>query len=197
MKIGIYGGTFDIIHDGHKAIIDDMLKRVDILYLVPTTVMPGKKNKVIHSFDERYNILNTRIYLGVVQKPDYARIIVSDIERNFDDQNGFVDTVKKIKKRYGKFADLYIAFGGDSFIDLKNWYGWQEIVANSHLVIYNRPGYPRENYPKDIPYEFVNFNFNFSSTKEREKLRGISDEQFEDLLDEDWWKKGIEVMEEK
>lgn len=184
--------SFDIIHDGHKAIIDDMLKRVDILYLVPTTVLPGKKGKLIHTFEERYNILNTRVYYGVVQKPDYQKIIVSDIERNFDDDCGFADTFKKIKKRYGNFAEFYIALGADSFVTLPTWQKWESIVANAHLVIYNRPGYSKDDFPKGVPYEFVNINFDCSSTKERAKIRGMTDEQFEDLLDEDWWKNGME-----
>lgn len=188
MKVGIYGGSFDLIHDGHKAIIDDMLSKVDVLYLIPTNVLPGKKQKLIHTFDERYNILNTRIYLGSVQKPEYSKIIVSDIERNFDDQNGFADTLKKIKKRYGKFAEFYVALGADCFISLPTWYKWKEIVANTNFVVYNRPGFSKAAFPKNVPYEFVEINYDCSSTKEREKIRGISDEEFEDMLDESWWR---------
>ena len=52
MKVGIYGGTWDTIHDGHKAIIDDMLEKVDVLYLVPTCISWHKKSKVLHTFED-------------------------------------------------------------------------------------------------------------------------------------------------
>lgn len=167
-----------------------MLKKVDVLYLVPTSITYYKKGKVLHTFEERYNILKTRIYYGVVQKPDYQKIIVSDIERDKGADWGFVDTLKVIAKRYPK-QELYVALGADSFIGLPTWRGWKEIVANANLVVYNRPGYDTDKFP-DIPHEFVNINFDCSSTKDRERIRGMTDEEFEDLLDEDWWNKPID-----
>lgn len=191
MKIGIFGATLDTIHDGHKAIIDDMLKRVDVLYIVPTSISYYKKGKVLHDFEERYSIIKQRVYYGVVQKPDYNKIIVSDIERDKGADWGFVDTLKVIKKRYPN-QEIFTALGADSFINLPTWRDYKTVIANTKFVVYNRPGYNVNDYPKDIPYEFVNISFDCSSTKDREKIRGMTDEEFEDLLDESWWNKPID-----
>lgn len=168
-----------------------MLEKVDILYLVPTCVSWHKQNTVLHTFEERYNTLKTRIYLDVIQKPKYKKIVVSDIERGKEDNDwGFVDTLKVIKKRYPK-QEIISAFGADSFNTIKLWKDWEEIVANTKLVVYNRPGYTVR---KDmgIDYEFVDINFDCSSSKDREAIRGMTDEEFEELLDEDWWNVPLE-----
>lgn len=182
-KICIYGGTFDILHDGHKAIIHKLVENYDLVYLVPTSISYYKQNKVMYTFNERLSNLENWLRTTFSEK-EIEKIIVSDIENNKDNNWRFIDTLKAISKRYPK-NKLYVAMGGDSFINIKQWEKYEEIVANSNIVVVNRPGYDRENYPQDIPYDFIDMNIDISSTQLRTEIRGMTDEEFEDLLDSD------------
>ena len=185
ITVGIYGGTFDVWHQGHEAILQDMVGKVDVLYVIPTSITYYKKNKILHTFEERYNDL-------VKRTMHIPNVIVSDIERNKDEHWGFVDTLKLIARRYPK-QKIKVAIGGDSFITLPTWHRYEEVVANCSLIVYNRPGYSTERFP-DIEHEFVEMNIDISSSQLRKEIRGMSDEEFELMLDESWWSEAEDLL---
>lgn len=195
MNVGIYGGTWDILHEAHKAIISDMLDKVDVLYLIPTCVSWHKNGSLIHSYEERYFNLQKYVLSNICKDPRFEKIIVSDIERNKESEDWhFADTLKLISRRYPGVR-VKVALGGDSFISLPLWPKYEQVVANSDLIVYNRPGYSTEKFPK-IKHTFVDMNYDISSSQLRKEIRGISDEEFMNLLDEDWMEGYEEFMNE-
>lgn len=190
MKIGIFGGTFDILHDAHKAIIETMLNRVNILYIIPTSITYYRNSTSMHTFGERLFCLQRAMILEAMQNPRYNNIIVSDLEQDKPSSWSFADTLKAIKKRYPG-SEIEVAIGSDSFLNIKTWRNWEDIVANCKLVVFTRPGYEIDTASTEfanINYSLVPLNINLSATMIREKARGMNDEEYAKMRDSDYWK---------
>ena len=190
MKIGIFGGTFDILHDGHKAIIDSMINRVDILYVIPTSISYYRDPTPMHTFGERLFCLQRAMILEALNNPKYNKVIVSDLEQGKSSSWSFADTLKCIKKRYPG-SDIEVALGSDSFLNIKTWRSWEDISANCKLIVFTRPGYDinmESGEYDNFNYQIVPLNMDISSTMIREKARGMSDKEYSGIRDSDYWK---------
>ena len=67
---------------------------------------------------------------------DYFKI--SYIENNDKKNNYAIDYVFYFKNLYPKKINLVIGF--DSFLDITNWYKYEDLLANTDLYVINRPG---------------------------------------------------------
>lgn len=188
MKIVIFGGTFDPWSSAHQEITERLSNLYDKVLVIPTTVRYYKINKQMFSFNERYEMAKEK----VVQ---LKNVEVCDIERSVDEKWRFVHTLQNVIKDYGKENEYFVAIGSDSLQKFTTWYEWKKILELAKLVVFNRPGYTAD-FP-NIPYEYLPMENCISSTALREKIwRFMSDEEFEDLLDEDWLIKGQKNLAE-
>lgn len=189
MKIVIFGGSFDPWTSAHQEIVERLAANYDKVLVVPTTVRYYKVNKQMFSFNERFE-------MACKKTEAVKNVQVCDIERSVDDNWRFIDTLKKVIELKGTENQFYVAIGSDSLQKFKTWAEWEKILELSKLVVFNRPGYT-DNFP-DIPYEYLPMENNISSTALRQKIIQImSEEEFEDLLDEDWLLKGQKNLTEE
>jgi nicotinate-nucleotide adenylyltransferase len=180
MNIAIYGGTFDPLHKGHKAIIERLSTMYDRVIVVPTTIRYYKKNNCMFSFNYRVDELKKYTKL-------FNNVEVDDLEFDAPYDWRFIDTLNKLIEKYpdNKF---FVAMGSDSFQTFQSWHRWQDIIKLATLVVFNRPGY-NENLPIGIDHIWIkDIDIDVSSTKLREKMNEVLDEEkFEDyLLDLGW-----------
>lgn len=165
--IGIYGGTFDPIHNGHLIIAVEILNAAPLekVIVVPTRTPPHKDGKVFANFERRFN-WTKMAFQGV------ERIEVSDFE-NKPEASYTIDTIKHFEKIYGKVA--YI-MGEDSFLNIEKWYKYEEILARARIYIY--PRYCDRKLTNTLVERFKNYDVHFlplsiieiSSTKIRERV---------------------------
>lgn len=131
-KIGIFGGSFNPIHNGHIYVtenVKNMLKLDDIIF-IPTGIAPHKNNKDFASKEHRYNMVK----LAVNDK-----FTVSDIEVKTDRICYTVDTMSEIKKKYPD-DDLYYIIGADSLISFMEWREPLKLFKMLHIVVVDREG---------------------------------------------------------
>lgn len=189
MKIVIFGGTFDPWTSAHQEIVKRLSKNYDKVLIIPTTVRYYKVNKQMFSFNERYNMAAKKI-------EGLANVEMNDMERSVDDSWRFIDTLKKVIEQYGNENEYFVAIGSDSLQKFTTWHKWEEILNLTKLVVFNRPGYT-EDFPA-IPYEYLQMENEVSSSALRQKItRFFSDEDFENLLDEDWLLNGQRNLEDE
>lgn len=185
-KVAIYGGSFDPWHSAHYEIVKRLSEKFDKVIVVPTTIRYYKKNENMFSFNYRYEQVKKAV-------SKFSNVEVSDIERDVDYDWRFLDTLRTITSgKFMKSVDdykYYVAIGSDSFINFKTWFAWEEILKRASLVVFHRPGYEKESFPNDIPYEYIeDMDMNISSTQLRQKLNEeISAEDFEDFLSDVGW----------
>ena len=103
MKIGIMGGTFDPIHNGHLHLAQTALTQFDLdqIWFMPNGNPPHKKGNITDKYD-RYNM----VLLSTVNNEDF---IVSDIEIKREKSTYTIDTLKVLKQIYKNADDLISA----------------------------------------------------------------------------------------
>lgn len=167
MDIAVLGGTFDPPHFGHLLVARQVLEvktDIDEVWLMPANTNPDKKV---------YAPTYTR--LAMVKFLQEPRIKVSDIDIIRGGETYTIDTVRQLlidKKNQYRFV-----MGSDLLSKMKNWQGYEEIIASIPIIIFPRPDYPVKTIPKS--FEILPENqllvANYSSTVIRQRIaKGLS-----------------------
>ncbi len=129
-KIGILGGTFDPIHNGHLMIAEAAMKEYELskVILIPTGISYMKKD-VTDSFF-RYEMVK----LATNNNPCFE---VSDVEIRREGNTYTCDTIAWFRKEYPK-AELFFIIGTDSLFSLGKWRNIDYILANATILCATR-----------------------------------------------------------
>jgi nicotinate-nucleotide adenylyltransferase len=136
MKLAIFGGTFDPIHNAHLAIAREAAGRfrLDRVLFVPAEHPPHKAG-VTHAPYER------RVQMAELACQGDPRFEVSRLEEGAA-QSYSIDTIHKVRARLSSGDELFFIIGADAFADLRTWYRWQDVVALVRFLVVSRPGSP-------------------------------------------------------
>ena len=133
-RIGIMGGTFDPIHNGHLVAGSEVADRfgLDLVVYVPTGQPWQKADKKVSPAEDRY-------LMTVIATASNPRFTVSrvDIDRGGDTYT--IDTLQDLKKQYPD-AQLYFITGADAINDLPDWHQPRELLASCHFIAARRQG---------------------------------------------------------
>lgn len=133
-KIGIFGGTFDPVHNGHVLAALAFLEQSDIekLYVIPTAVPPHKMRASSVSAEDRLRMCE----LAFEPCPGYGkRLFVSDHEIREGGRSYTVQTLR----HFAKEADaIELLCGTDMFLTLDGWYMAPEIFARADIAYIRR-----------------------------------------------------------
>ncbi|WP_055668323.1 nicotinate-nucleotide adenylyltransferase [Desnuesiella massiliensis] len=142
MKIGVFGGTFDPIHNGHLYIANEALKKLNLdqVIFMPSGNPPHKIKKVITDGNIRYEMVNMAVR-------DYKLFGVSDYEIRKQGLSFTFETLEYLNKLYEN-STLYFITGADCLIDLHTWKAIDRILNACTFVVFNRPGYSKEDILK-------------------------------------------------
>ncbi|HEY6332215.1 MAG TPA: nicotinate-nucleotide adenylyltransferase [Blastocatellia bacterium] len=134
--MGVYGGTFDPIHDGHIEVARSILRRfkLDTLLLVLAACPPHKDPESISSAYHRYA-------MAAMASIDVEGIDVSAVELEHSDRPYTFETVGTLRRIYGEEAAIFLVLGSDSFEDLHKWKEPVRILEGSSIIVAARPGY--------------------------------------------------------
>ncbi len=130
--IGILGGTFDPIHNGHLHIAQNVLKQVPLseIQFIPTNIPPHREQPIASSQD--------RLKMVELATKGHSHFKVNPIEINRDGPSYSIDTVKALEN---KQQSISLILGCDVFLTFDKWKQWQQITDHCHLIIVNRPGF--------------------------------------------------------
>ena len=160
MKIGLFGGAFNPIHNGHMAVartaIEEM--QLDKLIFIPTGNAPHKEETEI-SREDRYNMLSEAI-------SGEEKMTVSDYELKSEKVNYSADTTEYFKSVYPE-DELYFIIGDDSYNQLDTWREPHRIMVASTLLVFPREGARVEKPAIALPMKIVEI----SSSDIREKIK--------------------------
>jgi nicotinate-nucleotide adenylyltransferase len=131
--IGLFGGTFDPIHNGHLHIARQILEvlALDEIRFIPCKV-PALKPISIASEAQRLEMLS----IALAHEPKY---IIDDREFKRENESYTYVTLQSLRKDY-PYDSLVWIMGFDAFQQLPKWHCWRELIKLCHFAVVNRPG---------------------------------------------------------
>lgn len=133
MKIGILGGTFDPVHQGHLILAESAKSQyaLDKVIFVPAYLAPHKtEQKVLTSCVDRYNMTELAL-------KNTSGFEVSDCEISRAGISYTIDTLRYFKKIYPD-AQIFLIMGEDTFKDIDTWREAGEIKKIASFLVMDR-----------------------------------------------------------
>lgn len=129
MKLGVYGGTFNPVHSGHVRLARRYMEaaRLDRLLVIPAREPPHKDAPDLIAGEDRMEMC--RLAFGPL-----AGCSVSDLELRRPGKSYTVDTLEQLRTAYPA-ERLCLLMGGDMFLTVTQWKGWQRIFALAELCV--------------------------------------------------------------
>jgi nicotinate-nucleotide adenylyltransferase len=138
-RIGLYGGTFDPIHNGHLHLITQLLKRqlVDELILMPAGEPRLRVAAPIASAVDR--LAMAQLALQDLPAQIQSRVTVSDMEVLRSGPTYTIDTVEKLHG-LRKDATWVLILGSDAYATLPQWHRSEELQGLVEVLVIARDG---------------------------------------------------------
>ena len=130
-RIGLFGGSFNPVHDGHMALAREALRRLslDQVWWMVSPQNPLKDPRDTGDFSERF--------AAAKALANHRRMVVLDIEARLDSRTT-AQTFRKLAPVFRRGRFVWI-MGADSFAGLHRWNDWQVIPATLPLAVFARP----------------------------------------------------------
>jgi nicotinate-nucleotide adenylyltransferase len=130
LKVGVYGGSFDPIHNGHLITAQAVkeMRELDRIIFVPSYISPHKQDVETSDIEHRVNMLQ----LAIKPIPYFE---VSDVEINRKMVSYTVDTLRELSESY-KHIELIIGY--DNIFKFHTWRQPDEIIRLAKLVVLRR-----------------------------------------------------------
>jgi nicotinate-nucleotide adenylyltransferase len=134
-RVGVFGGTFDPIHNGHIAVAEAVRDRLglDRILFVVTSDQWLRENPPEASAVDRFKMVELAV--GGV-----AGFESSDVDIVREGSTYTVDTLSDLNRQLGDSAELFLIVGADSAISMDRWRNASEIEALARIVTVGRPG---------------------------------------------------------
>lgn len=135
MRLGLLGGSFNPIHNGHLGIARQTRDALglDRILFVPTSQPPHKHNGSLAPAQDRYEMVR----LAIASDPTLA---ISDVEIRRPGKSYSIDTVRLLQQEYGVQTQLFFLIGLDAFLDFPSWRDPQALLELCQFVVLSRPG---------------------------------------------------------
>jgi nicotinate-nucleotide adenylyltransferase len=162
MNIGLFGGTFDPIHQGHLAMARAALERLQLgrIHFVPASVPPHKQLHPLTPYLHRYAM----VVLATMTDKAFVPSLIEAPEVGSSGSgwkppskgvpaaaNYSIDTLRKLKRTLKKSDRVFLLLGIDAFNDIATWHQSEDLFAECEFVVASRPGYSLADVANALP----------------------------------------------
>ena len=132
-RIGLFGGTFDPIHNGHLHIARSFADELDLESVI---LLPA--GDPYHKTAPR-TAAHHRLAMAEIAAQADSRLAVSDCDIVRQGATYTHDTVQIFRQHFPA-AELWLLIGMDSLLQLHTWHRWQNLVRQCRIAAAPRPG---------------------------------------------------------
>ena len=138
MRIALFGGTFDPVHNGHLAIARAAADRfaLDTVLFIPGGRPPHKSSETQAGYDDRYRMVE----LGCESDPRFEASPLEDPRTLGARKSYSIDTIERIRRSVAPDDELFFLLGEDAYRDMTTWYRLDDVVDQVQLIVVSRPG---------------------------------------------------------
>ena len=134
MRAGLFGGTFNPIHNGHLMVARQAVRclALDRLYIIPCRTPPHKAPDFLAPAAQRVRMIELAL-------PADDRVVLSDIEIRRSGPSYTIDTVVGFSTRIVPAAELFLIMGLDAFLEIHTWRHQRRLLEMIQPVVVVRP----------------------------------------------------------
>jgi nicotinate-nucleotide adenylyltransferase len=135
MRLALFGGTFDPIHDAHLAIARAAAGqfRLDRVLLVPAAHPPHKAGVTHASYEDR-------VRMAELACAGESRLEVSRLEEGTA-RSYSIDTIERVRAQMAAGDELFFVIGADAFAEIRTWLRWPAVARAVEFLVISRPGH--------------------------------------------------------
>ncbi|MCD6181805.1 MAG: nicotinate (nicotinamide) nucleotide adenylyltransferase [Candidatus Cloacimonetes bacterium] len=169
MKIGLLGGSFNPVHNGHLAISQAAYTALglDAVWFLPTGNHPLKRGEELWPYSLRKNLLQKAL-------TPFPHFVLSELDANSTNPSFTSNLIESLQHSHP--ADIfYFIIGYDIVPDLPRWHRFPWLITHTHFAVFTRPGFDPDSL-KALPYArhlrfFAMPPIHISSTDIRQALK--------------------------
>ena len=168
MKLGVLGGTFDPIHNGHVAAAEAAAQTLglDTITLIPSHIPPHRHDPVGATGAQRYEMAR----LVAAEHPGWS---ASRIELDRDGPSYTYDTLVELRDgpaltlrqaqghpersrgmSESKGTQIFFITGADAFAEIATWSRYPAVLDLANFVVVSRPGITLDSLRARVPSAF-------------------------------------------
>ncbi len=134
IKTGIFGGSFNPIHNGHISLAQQLKEKAGLqeVWLMVSPQNPLKQSSTLLA-DE------ARLEMAQLAVADVPGIIASDYEMHLPKPSYTWNTLQSLSRDYPD-REFVLMIGGDNWALFDRWYHAADIRANYSIIVYPRRG---------------------------------------------------------
>ena len=141
MRVGLYGGTFDPIHNGHVHVIEQLIGRniVDRLLVVPAGQPRLREHEPKATGAERRQMC--QLAVNSLAPEIKSKVEVNPIEVLREGPSYTIDTVEAVAQTYPDDS-IVVVVGTDAYTNINQWHRAADLKTMVEFVVIDRPNFP-------------------------------------------------------
>ena len=134
MNIGLFGGSFNPIHNGHVRLAKSLLQEaaLDEVWFLVSPQNPFKQNQQLLDDDKRLQLVR----LALKEEP---QLMASDFEFHLPKPSYTWNTLQALEQEYPE-RKFTLLIGGDNWEAFDKWYRYEDILKRYTIIVYPREG---------------------------------------------------------
>lgn len=163
MKLALFGGTFDPIHNAHLIVAREAADQFQLhqVWFVPAAHPPHKSDHTGAGYEDRFRMTE----LACQADP---RFIASRLEAG-EHKSYSIDTIEKVR---AMGEQPFFIIGADAFAEITTWHRWQDLVKLTEFIVVTRPGHQYATPPGARVHRLETVALPVSSSEIRRCLAG-------------------------
>ena len=166
MNIGLFGGSFNPIHNGHVRLAKSLLQEaaLDEVWFLVSPQNPFKQDQQLLDDDKRLQLVR----LALKEEP---QLMASDFEFHLPKPSYTWNTLQALEQEYPE-RKFTLLIGGDNWEAFDKWYRYEDILKRYPIIVYPRKG----SKVPDVKFQASDIQIvetpliNISSTQIRQRL---------------------------
>jgi len=161
MKLALFGGTFDPIHNAHLLVAREAADQfqLDQVWFIPAAHPPHKADHTGASYEDRFRMTE----LACQTDP---RFLASRLEAG-ERKSYSIETIEKVR---AMGEQPYFIIGADAFAEITTWHRWQDLVKLTRFIVVTRPGHQYATPPGARVHRLETVALPVSSSEMRRRL---------------------------
>jgi nicotinate-nucleotide adenylyltransferase len=134
MNIGLFGGSFNPIHNGHVRLAKSLLQEaaLDEVWFLVSPQNPFKQDQQLLDDDKRLQLVR----LALKEEP---QLMASDFEFHLPKPSYTWNTLQVLEQEYPE-RKFTLLIGGDNWEAFDKWYRYEDILKRYPIIVYPREG---------------------------------------------------------